>query len=300
MKPKPFIELKKLTEPVAFVQGRHARPLDGGNVDERVRLSIIALDEAETLHRVEDLDRSGCLLAGQLTLRAAAAIGRSRAPLDRHRLAFNAKVGRRNAAPAVHQGELERLAVGKVGETGLLDRRDVHEHIFAAIIANDEAEALLRVEEFDDAFAFANDLRGHSATTAAAAAETAAAPTAAAAKATASAAAAVASGALTESAAAAAAAIAAASTAAATVTAALLETAAIRETRFLEKSVALIPAATATIALAPSVETHFRLNFRVPNPMKKPTRWAPRRNRSRAILTHARFSALHEKDTGLQ
>jgi hypothetical protein len=177
----------------------------------------------------------------------------------------------------------------------------VHEHIFAAIIANDEAEALLRVEEFDDAFAFANDLRGHSATTAAAAAETAAAPTAAAAKATASAAAAVASGALTESsAAAAAAAIAAASTAAATVTAALLETAAIRETRFLEKSVALIPAATATIALAPSVETHFRLNFRVPNPMKKPTRWAPRRNRSRAILTHARFSALHEKDTGLQ
>ena len=145
------------------------------------------------------------------------------APLDRHRLAFDAEIGRRNAAAAIDQGELERLAVGKVGEAGLLDRRDVDEHVFAAIIANDEAEALLRVEEFDDAFAFANDLRGHSATAAAAAAETAAAATAAAAKATASAAAAIAAGALAEATASAAAAIAAASTAAATVAAALLE-----------------------------------------------------------------------------
>jgi hypothetical protein len=69
----------------------------------------------------------------------------------------------------------------------------VNEHVFAAIITNDEAEALLSVEEFNDAGAFANDLGRHAATTAAAAtteaataaAEAAAATTAAEAAATA-------------------------------------------------------------------------------------------------------------------
>ena len=115
--------------------------------------------------------------------------GAAAAALDRHRLAFDPQVGRRNAAAAIDERELERLAIGKVGQAGLLDRRDVNEHILAAVIADDEAEALLRVEEFDDAFAFANDLGRHSAATAAAAAETAAAA-AAAAEATAAAAAA--------------------------------------------------------------------------------------------------------------
>jgi hypothetical protein len=68
----------------------------------------------------------------------------------------------------------------------------VNEHILAAVIANHEAEALLRVEEFDDALAFANDLGRHTATRAAAgsaAAEaTAAAASAAAAESTATAA----------------------------------------------------------------------------------------------------------------
>jgi hypothetical protein len=64
----------------------------------------------------------------------------------------------------------------------------VNEHVFAAIITNDEAEALLSVEEFNDASAFANDLGRHAATTAAAAtteAATAAAEAAAAAATTA-------------------------------------------------------------------------------------------------------------------
>jgi hypothetical protein len=67
----------------------------------------------------------------------------------------------------------------------------VNEHILAAVIADDEAEALLRVEEFDDAFAFADDLRRHSSTGAATGttATEAAATTAAAAESTATAAA---------------------------------------------------------------------------------------------------------------
>jgi hypothetical protein len=37
----------------------------------------------------------------------------------------------------------------------------VHEHILAAIVADDEAEAFLAVEEFDHARALADHLRGH-------------------------------------------------------------------------------------------------------------------------------------------
>ncbi|HKS18194.1 MAG TPA: hypothetical protein VJS63_03160 [Bradyrhizobium sp.] len=44
----------------------------------------------------------------------------------------------------------------------------MHEDVFATVIADDEAEALLRIEKFDDAFAFANDLGRHAATAAAA------------------------------------------------------------------------------------------------------------------------------------
>jgi hypothetical protein len=60
----------------------------------------------------------------------------------------------------------------------------VNEHILAAVIANDEAKTLLRVEEFDDALAFADDLGRHSparAATGTAAAETTAATASAAA-----------------------------------------------------------------------------------------------------------------------
>src|SRR4051794_40074982 len=130
---------------------------------ERVGLTVIALNEAEAFHRVEELDRAAGLLARQLPLRTAGAAagtsaGSAAAALDRHRLAFDAKVGRRNPAAAIDEREFERLPVGKVGKAGLLDCRDVNEHILAAIVTDDEAEAFLRIEEFDDAFAFANDL----------------------------------------------------------------------------------------------------------------------------------------------
>jgi len=98
----------------------------------------------------------------------AIAIAATAAAHDFHRLAFDPEVGRRDASTTIDERELERLAVGQVGQAGLLDRGNVNEHILAAVIANHEAEALLRVEEFDDALAFANDLGRHSATRAAA------------------------------------------------------------------------------------------------------------------------------------
>src|ERR1044072_1708523 len=67
------VHLELELEPVAFVERRHAGALDGADMDERIGLPVVALDKAEALHRVEELDRAGRLLAGQLALRAAGA-----------------------------------------------------------------------------------------------------------------------------------------------------------------------------------------------------------------------------------
>jgi hypothetical protein len=53
-------------DPVALVEFAHARTLDRTDVHERVRLAVITGDEAEALHGVEELDRPGRLLTGQL------------------------------------------------------------------------------------------------------------------------------------------------------------------------------------------------------------------------------------------
>ena len=64
--------------------------------------------------------------------------------LDRERIALDLEVGRRDPAAAIDERELERLALGEAGQARLLDRADVDEHVLAAIVADDEAEALLR------------------------------------------------------------------------------------------------------------------------------------------------------------
>jgi hypothetical protein len=108
----------------------------------------------------------------------------------------------------------------------------VNEHVVAAVVAHDEAESLLRIEELHDALALADDLRGHSATAAAEAAAIAAPKAATVAE--------------------------SAATAAASEPAALFESAAVAAVAFLEEPVALVSSATATVALTPSVETHAR------------------------------------------
>ncbi len=196
---------------------------------------------------------------------------RSAARSHRHRLAFDPKVRRRNSPAAIDERELERLAVREVGQTRLLDRRDMDEYVLSAIVANDEAETLLRVEEFDDALAFANDLRGHSATAAAAAAETAAAAAAAAAI-TAAAAAAEAATIAKAAAAAATAAISTAAAEAAAVTIAAATAAAVaaaflappNSKLLFAETFALVATASAAIAFAPSIETHNRPNLKEP------------------------------------
>src|SRR5204863_104525 len=110
----------------------------------------VALNEAEALHRVEELDRAGRLLAGQLALRATRTAGAAtrgaaeaavtrRAFLDRHRLAVDLQLGGRDAAAAIDEREAERLAFRQTGQPRLLDGRNVDEHVLTAVIANDEA-----------------------------------------------------------------------------------------------------------------------------------------------------------------
>jgi hypothetical protein len=228
------IDFQLERKPVAFVESRHSGAFDGRNVDEGVRLAVIALDEAESLHCVEELDGALRLFAGQLALRSALGA------FDGYRLAFDPKVRRRNPSAAIDQGEFQRLPVGEIGQARLLDGRDVDEHVLPAVIADDEAESLLGIEELHHALPFADDLGRHAST---AAAETAAIATAAE------------SAAAVTAAAAESAAIAKAP-APASKAAAILESAAFTVTVFSEEPVALVSSATAAVAPTPSIETH--------------------------------------------
>src|SRR5258705_5428866 len=58
------IDLDLELKPITLVERRDPGALDGRDVDERVRLAVIALNEAEALHRVEEFNRAGGLLAG--------------------------------------------------------------------------------------------------------------------------------------------------------------------------------------------------------------------------------------------
>ncbi len=185
-----LIDLDIEIEPVALIEIAHARTLDSADVHECIRLAVIALDEAEALHRVEELDRAARALTGELTARTtvsttitAAETTRTgfarfaRTVRNRKRFAFDLEIGRGNLATAIDEREAERLALGQAGEACLLNRADVDEDVFSAVIAHDEAEALLTIEEFYDARTFADNLSRHATTgttTTATAAETAA------------------------------------------------------------------------------------------------------------------------------
>jgi hypothetical protein len=170
---------------IAFVQSAETGAFNGADVHKGIGLTIIALNEAKALHRVEKLHRTTGAFAGKLTLGAAITAAKAacagftrfaRAAVDNGEgFTVDLQVSRRNLASTIHQREAERLTFSKTGQARLLNGTDVNEHIFAAIITHNKAEALLSVEKLYNASAFANDLGRHSAATAAAATETAAA-----------------------------------------------------------------------------------------------------------------------------
>jgi len=237
-------------EPVAFVQATQACTFDRRNMDKCIGLAIIALDKAETFHRVEELDRAGCLLTGQLALWATAAAAISaakattpigarfaRAIFHGHRFALDLELGCRNLAAAIDEREAQRLPFRQSGQTSLFDRGNVYEHILAAIVADDEAEALLAIEEFYDASAFTDDLRWHRRARSTAAAAT------------------------KSTAAAAAEAIAAAAEAVSAATETITACCGISTIAVVAEAVALVPAAPAALTATPFIKTHALYDF---------------------------------------
>jgi hypothetical protein len=176
----------------------------------------------------------------------------------------------------------------------------VDEHVLPAIIPHDEAEALLRVEKFDDSLAFADDLRGHSAAACAAAAE-AASTTAAAAEATSATAAAAEAAAVTVAAATAAAeaaTVAVAATTAAATTAAAEAAALLKTAKLLEivcaETFALVAAAPSAFSFAPFIETHIRPNSICPLTPETNALGQKGATGHGAQSTHAPFTSLQQ------
>jgi len=137
---------------VALGQLTQARTFHCADMHEGIRLAIITGDEAKALQSVEELHRAGRLVAGQLTLRRRGSLGNG------DHFADHDQIAGRHLAAAIHQGEFQILTFGQTFKTGALNCADVHEHIFAAVFTLDKAEALLAIEELDDALALANDL----------------------------------------------------------------------------------------------------------------------------------------------
>src|SRR3990167_8018125 len=146
---------------LALVEVRQTRTLDRADMHERIGLAIITNQKAKALHRVEELDSSGCSVSGQLTLRRFTTISHF------YYLSDNLQILRRHLAAAIYQIKLQLLSFSQTGKSGTFDRADMHKNIFTTGFLLDKAESLLGVEEFHDTLAGANDLRGHSAETAA-------------------------------------------------------------------------------------------------------------------------------------
>ena len=187
------IDFQFKVQAVAFVKGRHACTLNSADMHECIGLTIVTLDEAKALHGVEELHRAASAFAGQLALRTtaitttvaakaatitteAASAGFARFTRTIHDwkgLTFDLQISGGNLAAAIDQGETKLLTFGQAGQACLLNGADVDEHVFRAIVTDDEAKALLAVEELYDASAFANNLGWHAAAAATAAAEAA-------------------------------------------------------------------------------------------------------------------------------
>jgi hypothetical protein len=137
----------------------------GRDVDKGVRLSVVAADEAEALHRVEELDGAAGLLAGQLALGAAAVaaattetapppgaaaiLTRSAAPVTAIGSPSILRIGGRDAAAAIDQREFERLTFGKAGQAACSTAEMCTNTSSPPSSRTTEAEALLGIEELD-------------------------------------------------------------------------------------------------------------------------------------------------------
>ena len=234
--------LKNFTVPVAFSPGRLPRGPPAAATTASAEAAATPAAKAATI---------------TTPVTKAAAIFTRSALAHRNDFAFKLELGCRHATAAIHHGEGHILTIAQAAQASLLNGRDMHEDIGRAIFRADKAEALLTVEEFDLALAFADNLRGHLRTSAATTAAEATAATAPAEPVSAAAAEAItASAAATETITAAAEATAATATEAVSA-----EAAATAAVAVIAKIVEFVPATSAAIPAAPSIKTHALSNF---------------------------------------
>lgn len=168
----------------------NARAFECGDVHKHVFATIVTLDETESLHVVEEFDGAIGALASRFAHRPAletafaiaaatveattvttaiaikAATFRARRAFGNgKRLTIDDKIGGRHLAATINKREFERLPFGQTGQARLFHGADMDEDIIGTIIDLNEAEALLIIEEFDNALAFANHLGRHCRTT---------------------------------------------------------------------------------------------------------------------------------------
>jgi hypothetical protein len=287
-----IVDLDVEGNPVAFIQAMHPGTLDSTDVHETVGTAIVALDETKALRAVEELDLARRTLTGQLPARTLRPLSRS---IDGEMFAGDLQLGRGNAAIAVNQGEGESLPGSKPFEAGLFDRTDVNEHIFFAVITSDEAEALVPVEEFDDASAFANHLGRHLRARSAVETTTAAATIAAAETATRTSAATIAAGTTTAAAKAAAVTIAEATARPSTTEIAAAKAAAARS--IAEAATAAVEVtATEIVALTAPTMTTFAATAAFPVKTHAPTN--TRIVRPAQLVNHPERTGLRRHESG--
>jgi hypothetical protein len=171
---------------VAFAKIAKTGAFNRRDVNEHIGLSIITLNKAEALHRIEEFDNTRGLFASEFALGASATAARSTTEassttaaaeaatirairplrafatlLHRQRFAVDLQIGCRNFAAPVDQCIFERLSVSEACKASLFDRRNMHENIRRAVFRSDKTKALARIEEFDCTLAFANHLGWH-------------------------------------------------------------------------------------------------------------------------------------------
>ena len=151
-------------KPVTLVQLAHSRTLDCTDVHERIGLPVVAGNEAEALHGVEELDCASGFFTCQLTLRC------SRFGWCCNHVTKHLQIGRRDLSAAIDEVEFQLLSFGQAFQASAFDCADVYEHIFATVFTLDEAKTFLSVEKLHHALAGADHLSRHPATAAASAA----------------------------------------------------------------------------------------------------------------------------------
>ena len=142
-------------DPVSFIETLHSGTLNGTDMNEGIRLTVLAGNEAKALHRIEEFDCPSGFLASKLALGLFAL-------LNRNDLAVDLDIAGGNLSTPIDESEFQLLALCKTLKSRAFNRADMNKDVIAAIFTLDKPESLVRVEKLYDAPSLTDDLSWHS------------------------------------------------------------------------------------------------------------------------------------------